>query len=159
MVQKKQYRKKLQPRTKPVDTKPVESNPENAYLFLSSWQKLKPPPNECPISPLPLSRVVQNSMAIIRVGFQTKTTLNRGCGGGLLFLFRGDGSRAQKLENRWNCLNSFVGGCRNFHVTLKFWKSSLQVISTSNNYYIILYAWLLKKYLIFLFQLITSGRH
>ena len=26
-------------------------------------------------------------------------------------MFRGDGSRAQKLENRWNCLNSFVQGC------------------------------------------------
>ena len=57
--------------------------------------QLKPPPNECPISPLPLS----------------KATLNRGWGGGLLFVFRGDRSRAQKLENRWNCLNSFVRGC------------------------------------------------
>ena len=38
--------------------------------------------------------------------------MNRGWGGGLLFVFRGDGSRAQKLENRWNCLNSFVRGCR-----------------------------------------------
>ena len=28
-------------------------------------------------------------------------------------MFRGDGSRAQKLENRWNCLNSFVRGCSN----------------------------------------------
>ena len=45
-------------------------------------------------------------MAIIHVGFETKTTLNRWWGGGLLFLFRGDGSRGQKLENRWNCLNS-----------------------------------------------------
>ena len=27
-------------------------------------------------------------------------------------MFRGDGRRAQKLENRWNCLNSFVRGCR-----------------------------------------------
>ena len=44
---------KLQPRTKPVET-----NRENAYFFLSSRQKLKPPPNECPISPLPLSKVV-----------------------------------------------------------------------------------------------------
>ena len=26
-------------------------------------------------------------------------------------MFRGDGSRAQKLENRWNCLNGFVRGC------------------------------------------------
>ena len=43
----------LQPRTKPVET-----NRENACFFLSSWQKLKPPPNECPISPLPLSKVV-----------------------------------------------------------------------------------------------------
>ena len=96
----------LQPRTKPVET-----NRENAYFFLSSRQKLKPPPNECPISPLPLSKVVQDSMAIIHVGFQTKATLNRGWGGGLLFVFRGDGSRAQKLENRWNCLNSSVRGC------------------------------------------------
>ena len=91
-------------------TKPVETNLENAYFFLSSRQKLKPPPNECPISPLPLSKVVQDSMAIIHVGFQTKATLNRGWGGGLLFVFRGDGSRAQKLENRWSCLNSFVRG-------------------------------------------------
>ena len=37
--------------------------------------------------------------------------MNRGWGGGLLFVFRGDGSRAQKLENRWNCLYSFVQGC------------------------------------------------
>ena len=47
-------------------------------------------------------------MAIIHVDFFTKTTLNRGWEGGLLFLFRGDRRRAQKLENRWNCLNSFV---------------------------------------------------
>ena len=26
-------------------------------------------------------------------------------------MFRGDGSRAEKLENRLNCLNSFVQGC------------------------------------------------
>ena len=26
-------------------------------------------------------------------------------------MFRRDGSRAQKLENRWNCLDSFVRGC------------------------------------------------
>ena len=26
-------------------------------------------------------------------------------------MFRGDGSRAQKLENTWNCLNSFVRDC------------------------------------------------
>ena len=43
----------LQPRTKPVET-----NRETACFFLSSWQKLKPPPNEYPISPLPLSKVV-----------------------------------------------------------------------------------------------------
>ena len=49
----------LQPRTKPVET-----NRENAYFFLSSRQKLKTPPNECPISPLPLSKVVWDSMAI-----------------------------------------------------------------------------------------------
>ena len=33
-------------------------------------------------------------------------------------MFRGDGSRAQKLENRWNCLNSFVRGCRMVEVFL-----------------------------------------
>ena len=38
--------------------------------------------------------------------------MNRGWVWGLLFLFRGDRSRAQKLENRWNCLNSFVWGYR-----------------------------------------------
>ena len=86
-------------------------NRENAYFCLSSRQKLKPPPNECPISPLPLSKVIQDSMAIIHVGFQTNTTLNRGWGGGLPFVFRGDQSRVQKLENRWSCLNSFVRGC------------------------------------------------
>ena len=42
--------------------------------------------------------------------FLPKATLNRGWGGGLLFVFRGDGSRAQKLENRWNCLNRFCPG-------------------------------------------------
>ena len=43
---------------------------KNAYIFfLSSWQKLKPPPNECLISHLPLSKVVYDSMAIIHVGF------------------------------------------------------------------------------------------
>ena len=31
-------------------------------------------------------------------------------------MFRGDGSRAQKLENRWNCLNSFVRGCSFDHL-------------------------------------------
>ena len=51
-------------------------------------------------------------MAIIHVGFYTKTTLNRKWGGGLLFVFRGDGSRAQKLENRWNSLDSFVRSFR-----------------------------------------------
>jgi len=55
---------KVQPRTKPVET-----NHENVYFFLSFWQKLKPPPNECPISPLPLFKVVLDSMAIIYVGF------------------------------------------------------------------------------------------
>ena len=49
-------------------------------------------------------------MAIIHVGFLTKKTLKR-WGGSLLFEFREDGSRAQKLENRWSCLNSFVRGC------------------------------------------------
>ena len=38
--------------------------------------------------------------------------LSIGGGEGVAFLFRGDESRAQKLENRWNCLNSFVRGCR-----------------------------------------------
>ena len=38
-----------QPRGKPVGT-----NRENDYFFLSSRQKLKPPPNKCPISPPPL---------------------------------------------------------------------------------------------------------
>ena len=77
-------------------------------FFLLAWQKLKLSPNKYPISPLSLSKVVYDSMAIIHVDFFTKTTLNRGWGGDLLFVFRGDGSRAQKLENRWNCLNSFV---------------------------------------------------
>ena len=31
--------------------------------------------------------------------------------GGFLFLFRGDVCMAQDLENRRNCLNSFVYGC------------------------------------------------
>ena len=32
-----------------------------------------------------------------------------GGGGGVLFLIRGDGSNAQKLENRWNCLSGLSG--------------------------------------------------
>ena len=35
--------------------------------------------------------------------------MNRGWGGCVLFLFREDGSMAQKLANRWNCFNSFAG--------------------------------------------------
>ena len=72
-----------------------------------------------PFSPSPYPKLFMNSMAIIHVGFYTKTTLDRGWGGGLL-LFRRDGSRAKKFENRWNCLNSFVWGCRlqsNVHST------------------------------------------
>ena len=77
-------------------------------FFLLSWQKLKLSPNKNSTSPLSLSKVVYDSMAIRHVDFFTKTTLSRGWGGGLLFVFRGDESRAQKSENRWNCLNSFV---------------------------------------------------
>ena len=51
-------------------------------------------------------------MAIIHFGFKTKTTLNKGGDGVYFFLFRGDRSRAQNLENRWNCVNSFVRSCR-----------------------------------------------
>ena len=47
-------------------------------------------------------------MEITHVGFLTKTTLCRGWGEGLLFWFRGDDSSVHKLENIWNCLNSFV---------------------------------------------------
>ena len=50
-------------------------------------------------------------MAIIHVGFFTKTILNWVWGGGVLFLFRGDGSKVEKLEDRANCLSSFVRGC------------------------------------------------
>ena len=46
---------------------------------------------------------------MIHIGFQIKTTLNRGWVRGLLFHFRGDRSRAQKLENIWKCLNSLSG--------------------------------------------------
>ena len=116
-------------------TKLVETNRENAYFFLSSWQKLKPPPNECPISHLPLSKVVYDSMAIIHVGFQTKTTLNRGWGGGLLFLFRRDGSRAQKLENRWNIVSTVLSGVVNY----KAMYTALTVLKISSK------SWLLKS--------------
>ena len=51
--------------------------------------------------------------------------MNRGWGGGLLFVFRGDGSRAQKLENRWNCLNSFVRGCSKGEAR-ETWPNNLQ---------------------------------
>lgn len=43
--------------------------------------------------------------------------MNRGWGGCVLFLFREDGSKAQKLENRWNCFNSFA------EVVALFWSS------------------------------------
>ena len=46
--------------------------------------------------------------------------MNRGWGGCVLFLFREDGSMqsmAQKLENRWNCFNSFA------EVVALFWSS------------------------------------
>ena len=77
-------------------------------LFVSSWQQWKPSLSECPFT---LLSNVKDNTRIIDVGFQTKTTLNRGWEGTLIFLFRGDGSMAQKLENRWICLNSFDQGC------------------------------------------------
>ena len=61
---------------------------------------------------------------LFRIAWQLYTLVfNRGWGGGLLFVFRGDGRRAQKLENRWNCLNSFVRGC--------LWRPVLQIAVTS----------------------------
>ena len=73
-------------------------------------------------------------MAIIHVGIKTKTTLNRGRGGGLLFLFRGDGSRGQKLENRWNCLNSFVRGCSCVYYANTITMSSSKSTSARSKY-------------------------
>ena len=69
----------LQPRTKPVEKQPRSSYPV-------------------------LLKITRELYTL----FQTKTTLNRGCGGGFLFLFRGDSSMAQNLEDRRNCLNSFA---------------------------------------------------
>ena len=43
--------------------------------------------------------------------------MNRGWGGCVLFLFREDGSMAQKLENRRHCFNSFA------EVIAFFWSS------------------------------------
>ena len=125
------FTQQLQPRRKPVET-----NRENAYIFfLSSWQKLKPPPNECLISHFPLSKVVYDSMAIIHVGFQTKTTLNRRWGGSLLFLFRRDGSRVQKLENRWNIVSTVLSRVVNY----KAMYTALTVLKISSR------SWLLKS--------------
>ena len=52
-------------------------------------------------------------------------------------MFRGDGSRAQKLENRWNCLNSFVDvemstifGARSINILNRMQKA---VLSSSLN--------------------------
>ena len=54
---------------------------------------------------------------LFRIAWQLYTLVFRprqlwigGWGGGVLFVFRGDRSRGQKLENRWNCPNSFVRG-------------------------------------------------
>ena len=115
-------------------TKPVETNRENAYFFLSSRQKLKPPPNECPIPPSPYPKLFRIAWHLYTLGFQTKTTLNRGWGGGLLFVFRGDGSRAQKLENRWNCLNSFVRGCSMYQPKSHFNQHEIQFLMSRFDY-------------------------
>ena len=84
-------------------------------FFCSPGEKWKPSSTKCQCSPLTLSNVVQGNTRIIHVGFQTKTTLKRESRGVLLFLFRGDGSLAQKLQNRRNCLNSFVRVCPSEH--------------------------------------------
>ena len=65
--------------------KPVERNRENDYFFLSSWQKLKPPPNECPISPLPLSNVFLGQHGNYTRWFLDQDNFEQGVGRGLTF--------------------------------------------------------------------------
>ena len=52
--------------------KPVETNCENAYFFLSSWQKLKPPPNECPVSPLPYPKLFRIAWQLYTLVFRPR---------------------------------------------------------------------------------------
>ena len=87
-----------------------------------------------PFSPSPYPKLFMNSMAIIHVGFYTKTTLDRGWGGGLL-LFRRDGSRVQKLENRWNIVSTVLSGV----VDYKAMYTALTVLKISSK------SWLLKS--------------
>lgn len=93
-------------------TKHVETHHKNIYFFLSSCQKWKPSPSECSISSLPFNcpmwfRITLESYTMV---FRPKN-IEQGCGSGkgfLPFLSTGDGSMAQKLENRWNITDSTV---------------------------------------------------
>ena len=84
-------------------TKPVETNRENAYFFLSSWQKLKPPPNECPISPLPLIHSCLGQHGnYTRWFLDQKDIFEQGVGKGPAYFFclekTGVGRKSQKID-------------------------------------------------------------
>ena len=84
-------------------TKPVETNRENAYFFLSSWQKLKPPPNECPISPLPLIHSCLGQHGNYTCWFlDQKDIFEQGVGKGPAYFFclekTGVGRKSQKID-------------------------------------------------------------
>ena len=81
--------------------------------------------NAC-VSPSSYPMLFREKTRIIHVGFWTKTTLNRRWGGVLLFLFRGDGSLAQKWQNKWNFLIRFVLGCRLEYFTAPIFFSFFQ---------------------------------
>ena len=57
----------LQPRTKPFET-----NRENVYFFLSSWQKLKPLPNECQIPPSPYPKLFRIAWQLYTLVFRPR---------------------------------------------------------------------------------------
>lgn len=110
-------------------TKPVEAPHKNPFFSLSSEQKWKPSPNECPRPPPPpptpypmLFRTTRKLLVFTTK--VSKTTINRGWGGCVFSLFREDGSTAQKLANRWNCfcINSFA----EVNVAL-FWSSMTEL--------------------------------
>ena len=90
--------KQLRPRTKPVET-----NRKNAYFFPVVLAKTETSAKMPDFPPL-LSKVVQDSMAIILVGRQTKITLNRRWGRGYFFCL-------EEMGEGRNCLNSFVWVC------------------------------------------------
>ena len=102
--------KQLQPRTKPVET-----NRENAYFFLSSRQKLKPPPNECPISPSPYPK-------LFRIAWQLYTLVldqgnfEQGVGRGFTFCVQGRREQGAKVRKQMELSQQFCSGLQHFYI-------------------------------------------